>query len=212
MYQKLLRENLRIEIIQEIETGKKRYPSRIEEVRPDSLVLANPMIMGTLVPLQLGDRIEIRFNQQEEVFSFFTRVLARRRLPIPVIDVERPANIRKIQRRDYVRFKISIPIEYRPAISVDNTFEQGTTIDVSGGGLLFTTRSEVKENELLEVRLKLPRETFVAIGLVVRVSQKQEGLNTVSLKFERLRERDRDTIIRFIFEKQREMLKKGLQR
>ena len=221
MYEELLRENLIVQVrVEEMYRGT--YPSRIEEVGATSLILAAPSVYGAPVPVRRGEMVEVTFVHLGGCYSFATRVLSRRRDPIPVIEVEKPREIKKIQRRNYVRVDVVLPMEYRLVLLGENNsivpleeeFLNASTVNISGGGILFTTAREEKVDDLLQIRLHLTaKHGLNLLGRVVRLQTvEREGLvsHQVAVKFERIRETQRDVICRFVLEKERELIKKGL--
>lgn len=215
----VVNDTLKVNQLVEIKTDgmlyRGTYPSRIEEITGNVLYLAVPIRSGELVPLRTGETIRVSYVDKDNAYSFVTRVLGRKIDPIPVLIVERPQTITRIQRRNFVRIEASLPIYFQLLEEETGEIGEGRTVDISGGGVLFTTRAGwIRANHLLRVRVDLPQlEPVVCIARVIRVGQNRiSGVvyNQVACKFEDLREGQRDTIIKFIFERQRELIKKGL--
>lgn len=212
MYENLLKENLRIEIELENDPSLDRYPSRVEEVRKNTLLVAIPMRSGTIVPVHVGELVRIKFIHREEVFACETKVIGRRMVPLPVLELNRPSEIRKIQRRFYVRLKVTFDVDFRP-VSSEEEFYRGTSIDISGGGVLFISNHAVNVGDIIEMKISLPlKAPLEALARVVRAEKSGIKTNSylIAVVFENLRESQRDLVISFVFEKQRELLKKGL--
>jgi c-di-GMP-binding flagellar brake protein YcgR len=92
------------------------------------------------------------------------------------------------------------------------------TLDVSGGGLSFTAPGLVECGQHLDMTITLPVWPEVAIdllGVVRKVDpprpEEQEGSYIIGVEFEGMSEVDRDRLVRYIFHKQREMLRRRLQ-
>lgn len=87
----------------------------------------------------------------------------------------------------------------------------GTLLDLSGGGMRFVTKTRVENNSLLYASLTLPKGELRTPVRVCRADKTEESRHyTVSAEFHDITERERDQIIRCVFDFQRAMRKKGL--
>ena len=80
-----LRVNLLVEIELDSYLYKGVFPSRIEEMTSEVIHLGIPIRFGALVPVQVGDNITVNYIHEQEAYCFKTRVLERRREPLPVL-------------------------------------------------------------------------------------------------------------------------------
>lgn len=83
------------------------------------------------------------------------------------------------------------------------------TETVSGGGLSFTSPEEYNLGDLLELRVIFDSSlsgTLYLYGEVVQ-KEKREGGNLIAVSFLAIDESLRDEIIKFVFEKERELLR-----
>jgi len=213
--------NLKINQLIEIEVntdGKTEYlPSRIEEIKDKYLYISMPMRKGALLPMRLGEEIKVIVRQKNATFGFLTKIAGRRRDPIPYLIVEKPEQFVKVnQKREFVRLEVSLPIRFRivDEENPDNGIEEGTTVDISAGGALFSTQAEIKAGQKIEIDLQLSNKgSFFCRANVVRVFERgknEKNAVRVAIEYNDISESQRDKIFRFIFEKQREWIKKGL--
>lgn len=82
-------------------------------------------------------------------------------------------------------------------------------VNISGGGLSFSTATPYAEGNILELKMMLPMQPPVAMityGEVTTV-EKMDNLATIGLNFVAIDEELRDEIIRFVFKTQRDMLR-----
>ncbi|HWP98603.1 MAG TPA: flagellar brake domain-containing protein [Syntrophomonadaceae bacterium] len=195
-----------------------RLPSRVEEVYGNYFVISMPMKQGSLIPLQVGQEITIVVNSKFGLFSAQTRILARHREPIPTLVVARPSEFVSMgQRRDYVRLEINLPVQFAlPALSGagdELNYQEGTTCDISAGGILLITRVPLNPGQMIHLRFDLEEGEFIDCpGRVIR-SMKDSlwGKNFgAGVEFINLANGQKDKIFRFVFSKQREWLQKGL--
>lgn len=203
---------------------KGKFPSRVEMMGPQAISVAYPIFKGALIPIRRGEKVQVTFVEKNQAFIFTSHVIGRVDKPIPMLVIEYPSEVNKLQRREYVRLEVSMPLEFRIIESNEDAGGddiisypyKGYTINISGGGVLFMTKHEVQMEELLELRMNLPkRENLVLQGKPVRIERRDnrgDRVYNVAVCFTAPKEVDRDAIIAFIFEKQREILKKGLDR
>lgn len=213
MYSSSLTVNQLVEI--EVSSHGRVFRSRVEEVSAKGICLAVPMASGALVPLHIGEEIKVNYVYKKEVHSFVTRVKGRRLYPIPVLIVDHPREVVRIQRRNWVRLEVSLPVHFQLLQGHPGTVGEGSTIDISGGGVSLRTRVDwLKVNDTIRLWIQIPeREPFLCTGRVVRISHEGAGRNLrkiVAVQFKDIREGQRELLIAYIFEKQRELIRKGL--
>lgn len=209
-----LKENQLIEIEVDIDSGEKTFlPSRIEEVVDNYLHVSAPIYRGGIMPLRTGQTLKIRMNYKNNTYSFYTLVVGRKWNIVPLIIIKKPNQFVKIQRREFLRLPVAVPVKYR--LAGENTeFYDGVTVDISGGGALLSTQYPIEAGQTLEMEINLPnREPVFCRAQVIRLLEKitsKGKANKAALVFEEISEGKRDKIINFIFEKQREWIKKGI--
>lgn len=210
--------NLKINQLVEIELNegqKTEYlPSRIEEIKEDYLYISMPMRKGALLLMRLGQEIKVIIRYRNNTVGFLTKIVGRRREPIPYLIINKPDRIVPVnQKREYVRLNISLPVRFRIIDDENNnTIEEGITIDISAGGMLFSTKAEVKNGQKIEMEITLALENkFFCQAHVIRIFEKEENNAVwVAVEYDDISEGHRDRIFKFIFEKQREWIKKGI--
>lgn len=82
-------------------------------------------------------------------------------------------------------------------------------VNISGGGLGFNSREKYNQGDVLEMKMILPTMPPVALyiyGEVVKVEQQINGY-AVAVKFIAMDEDIRDEIVKFVFRRQREILR-----
>lgn len=211
-----LRINQLIEIsLDEDETEYKNMASRIEEITDEHLHVAVPMRKGELIPLRVRQHLDINILFKGKSYMFKTVIAARRLKPFPVLIIAKPDQFTEIQRRQWVRVPAKLGLRFREINAAKSQAPYiGETIDISGGGLLFSTADPVEAEQLVELEITLPGLTPIFCqAQILRILEKpkKERLNSkVILEFTEISEAQRDRIISFIFEKQREWIRKGL--
>lgn len=196
-----------------------RYPSRIEDVGADAVVVAAPTRKGAVLRLSEGDVVRVQVPQQDAVYAFDTAVEAVIMYPFPMLQLARPVEIEREQRRRYVRVDASLPARYRPpnpeAMKRLAPYK-GTTVNVSGGGALIMTLQYHKALDVgsqVDVELELPNYKVSAKGVVVRMSTErgQAGKSQrIAVEFKDIDERQRDMLVKYVLQRQLELRRKGL--
>lgn len=211
-YKKKLSNGLAVELISLEGEYVGNYRTRIEEVGERLLSVGAPFEHGELVPLREGTKVKLSFWDESAVYSFEGKIMQRIAVPVPIFVLELPDTVAKVQRRNYVRIPAIFPIKFQMVTreGLSNPYE-ATMVDLSGGGMQFTTKERVENKSLLYVQISLPNGEIQTPVRVAR-SQKIEGVDlySISTEFHEISERARDKIIRCIFDLQREMRKKGL--
>jgi c-di-GMP-binding flagellar brake protein YcgR len=172
------------------------------------------MRKGELLPLRVGQYLKITLYQRHSFF--FNTVIVNRKLnPLPVLIVQKPTQLFEIQRRQWVRVPAKIFIRYRRAVMEEGIKPyEGYTIDISGGGILFLTEDPLEQGEIIELEINLPdRRPIFCKAQILRILEKasQKGQMTKAiLEYRDLTEGQRDKIVKYVFEKQREWIRRGI--
>lgn len=201
----------------EVEGEKNRLASRVEEIKDNYLFISMPMRKGALVPLWPGQEIKLVFRDKTSTFGGDSRVVSRRREPLPHLIVTCPQKMVPInQKREYVRLPVSLKVRFKNTeAKTDGEIEiqEGMTIDLSAGGLLLSTKVLLEAGQMLELKVDLTeKESIYCKANVVRVFPRKHQNEDwkVAINFADINDRQRDRIFKFIFDKQREWIKKGL--
>lgn len=190
-------------------------PSRIEEITEDYIYISAPMYKGEILPLRVGQEIKINFIKKDHSYMFNTLIQDRQLTPIALLKLRKAEQITEVQRRKWVRIPTSVGICFRDENEQLEVIE-GMSIDISGGGVLFSTPYPVEKDQVLELEIKLPeREAIFCKGKVLRIIKDNNKVNKnyqVVVEYYDITEGQRDRIVAYLFEKQREWLRKGLLR
>lgn len=222
-----LKVNQRIQLnITEGEYKGNYYSKVADEVDDGIVVVGAPVEKSSLVPVALGERINMLFWDSTAQYAFEARVIDRRMGSMPTITIEKCSEIQRMQRRSYFRVQARISVVFsikgdgagRAGESEDGDEEavprryEGTTLNISGGGILLSADTELNAGDVLELELCLSeQEHVIATGRIERV----EYLSTrkiyhAGIVFVMIYENDRDKIIAFVFKKEIELRRKGL--
>ncbi|MEN6326332.1 MAG: flagellar brake protein [Syntrophomonas sp.] len=209
--------NQLLEIEIEAAKGNEYLPSRIEEINGDHWYISMPMRKGVYITLRVGQRIKIQLKYKNSLFGGYVTIVDRRRGHIPLLIINKPQElVRMNQKRTFVRLEIAIPVAFKTIIDKQKSeLLTGLTGDISAGGLLLYTPVVMDKDQKIEMEIKLPEaESVFCKAHVVRVlaKAKQEGENSkYAIEYDDFNEVQQDRIFKFIFNKQREWIKKGVR-
>lgn len=163
-----------------------------------------------------GDTVKFAFSRQaDSVYGFTLKVVSCD--SAGTIVVEHTSEMKRNQLRQFVRIELSLPIKFRllqtrnPELS---EIQKGAITpvkmsDISGGGLSFICEKSLKAGDLISVGFTLPNVKLAGIaGKVLRISIQEGKTKTFykhHVKFVKIEPRQRDGIVKYVFDKQRQM-------
>lgn len=215
MKEDALRVNQLIEVEMDYNGKRVVLSSRIEAIEEEYLLIATPIRQGIPLLISPGTNIVVQFRWRDTLFAFNSEVVSRRLRPIPVWIIKKPVEFFRIaQKRSCVRLAINLPLRFQYLDRNDETIYKGLTVDISAGGILFSSTQACNAGEKIKVELSLTENSKVSsVAQVVRAFDKKEGAlrgYRVAVEFEDITEIERDRIFKFVFDKQREWIRKGL--
>ena len=207
------------------------YPTRVEDVERDALVLAAPSSGRRPLQLAPGTPVRLRAEAQSTGLSLVeTKVreslppTAERRLPVIVLEPE--GQVEQVQRRADVRIEVDLPFRFGILISPEETGEEAepmwptleaTAVDISAGGAQIVTAIRLVPGTHLDIHLRLPdnTEALQLVAEVMRVlrseSRDDRDRHWIAIRWIGAESRDRDAIVGFIFREQLRRHRKGLR-
>ncbi len=166
-----------------------------------------------------GTQLKCSFVAQDgSVYLFESEVVGRVRQNIPMIILSYPGDdqLIKIQRRQYVRVETAVDVAVHP---LNKEFAPFVTVtsDISAGGAAIIAPNSLKlqPGNQLHVWLVLPMHSgeyhYLKINAkVIRIIPADDLRNKVSLQFAEVNAHERQILLRFCFDRQVVMRKKGL--
>jgi len=91
------------------------------------------------------------------------------------------------EKRDFIRMFINAPVDF--AIQGTDTWFQGLGIDLSGGGISFSSEAQLSEGDRVDIKLHPITPVtppLEAIGVVTRAYTDDSGQNIISTKIEKI--------------------------
>lgn len=198
-----------------------RYKCKLVERMDQKLYIDYPINIETKRTAFFIDGTQLKcsfISRDGSVYLFESEVMGRVKQNIPMIVLSYPGDeqLIKIQRRQYVRIETAVDVAVHPT---NFEFEPFVTVtdDISAGGAAIITPVKLKlePNQLISTWIVLPLQIgeyhyFKFQAKVVRVISMDEMRNKVSLQFVGLTPHERQVLLRFCFDRQVIMRKKGL--
>lgn len=238
MAEKVLKPGVPLELVgrkyklDDAEAQEKKMASSIHDIGGDNrLTITNPMIKSRLIPLHSGERYNAFFFASKIYTAPIEVIKSRSEGNIRVVDIKLSSDIEKYERRAFFRLETSIPVRYL-VLTPENAndfreatkngtllrmpgFKDGTTLDISGGGIRFTSKTEVPDSAMVITHLVAEsangqKKNYIFLGKLVRTGllNNQRGHYEHCMKFIDMKQEAREEFVRFIFEWEREKLKK----
>ena len=207
--------NTRIEVEVEDSQYPGKYFSRVMDIGEKEIRIMAPALKGVVIPLHLNTQVTIHYVGERAMYSFKTVIRQRFKDALAGMSVAMPTKIERIQRREYVRLEVQLHFRYRilkgEQTQENETFLKSYIVDISGGGLKFYNDSPIPVDSILELQLAIEGiENEIIIGKVVRSRERAEGGYDIGIYFEGILPAVQDQIIGWIFNKQRDLRRKGL--
>lgn len=214
---KLFKIGDKIEIYRKNSAKKDLYPSKILDILGDELIISGPMKKHSSIFLHKDEILTIvSLFENKGRYEFDAKVKNRHLGKLYTVKLKRVSEIRKIQLRDFFRFEISIPVLKRTTVIEDEKqktlIENCRTKDISGGGLRLLTNYLHNVGDITECEFKIEESTISSKAKIIRI----EPVDTfdykynIGVEFVNISEKDRDSIVKFIFSRQRALREKGL--
>lgn len=201
----------------------KRYKSKIVEIRSEELYIDYPFDEATGKASFLLNNQKLKayiVTKDQNVFTFYTSIIGRKKIEIPVIIMSFPGNeyLEKAQRRRYVRVPSVVDVAVHPLFDDFKPFTT-TSLDISAGGIaiLAPEENEFIIGKTIVLWLVLPFEGeshryIKTRAHIIRVnSQVVDEKQRVSLEFDGLTPTQRQDLIQFSFDQQLKHRRKGMK-
>lgn len=195
------------------------YSSRIEGINDEEFLLALPFIGTVPVPIRLGERISIYSVSDDAVYRIDGEIIKRQLEPVPLLQVKIDKNIVRVQRRRYVRVPIVLNIQYK--LKEEGKVYYTYSKDISGGGARIILPEPLRVRDIIDMRIELPSpeapiscegEIVWVDRQEILVNNKREEIIHAGVSFTLIEEKERERLIRFLFDYQRNLIKKGWKR
>ncbi|MFP3154074.1 flagellar brake protein [Lachnospiraceae bacterium ZAX-1] len=234
MVKEVLKAGDKIEI-RILQQSDKIYRSTIYDILDnDEVEIGMPMEKGKMAVLSLNLLYELEFFGENGVYRCTAQVIERyKRDNLYALRIELKSQLKKIQRREYYRFECAVDMDYMmitqeeaemPIEKVEahhrhdypeDAIKHAVALDLSGGGIRFTSDELEERSGCVFVKMALKNETmdrqFQMVGRLLR----SKRLETDREKYEhrtqflQIDARTREQIIKYIFDEERKNRNRG---
>jgi len=222
--------------VKEIKIDNRKLKSQVIDITGETdIKVTMPMEGGRIILLPLNGIFEMIFYTEKGLYRCFGRVVERNRSGnIYYLVVKLISALVKFQRREHYRFRCTINTYFRPLTEGESSredlesllmgiaeemeapvkkFEQGTIVDISGGGMNLVTDRQLEKGSLIAICFHIQQNFILReFHVIGRVLLSEETANRKSsfgnrIEFERIASDEREAIIRYIFEEERKIRK-----
>lgn len=219
---------------EEKDNAREMYTSQIQNVFTNGdIEIAMPIYQRKLILLNNSIRYQLIFFTGKSYYSAIGSVVERYKSDNQYFArIELKTQLERFQRREFFRCECIIDILYNEIptqelnaeplndlieryekIDMHNEMTEGVALDISGGGIRFVSRQKNEVGSVVRLVFELPvhdeMKTFQAVGTILSCElQKDSKLKyECRLKFVYIKSADREDIVRYIFERERQLRK-----
>ncbi|OGI21470.1 MAG: hypothetical protein A2287_02395 [Candidatus Melainabacteria bacterium RIFOXYA12_FULL_32_12] len=151
--------------------------------------------------LRIGDHIEIIVPMKDYMIRFEVQVNL---IDGNLVHFSLPKQFRRIQRREYTRVNVNIPVKLR---EVNNSNNINSIIEnLSGGGMKLVSSEDFDIDSLLEANFSiLSRKDINTVLKVLRTDKYNSKEYNLAAEFKEISNVDRTAIIQLCFKRQLEL-------
>jgi c-di-GMP-binding flagellar brake protein YcgR len=159
----------KIEIVVGEETNTGRYVARIEDFAKEGIIITQPEFIDGGTLLRENCDVAVFVTREDGVYRFHSRI-SRTKAGTKVTHLlSFPKTVRRVQRRQFVRIELFIPIQYanlstgRKGKRASGQFKwlQSTIINMSAGGVLMKVPEQVACSDLILLKMDFLRQANV---------------------------------------------------
>lgn len=203
-----------------------RFATKVEGKADSGYWIYAPYTDDYRSMIRTQDELEVSMMWKGAVYFFGATVIGEKHDRVKLLLISNPEFIRREQRREFVRVPVMLDAQIArvPAMRDASTDEWVAVAasDISGGGAgLFIWNKDVPVwlSAGQRIRIALPigpdGGMIRLMGQVMRLGKPEEGPTggvNMGVRFIEIPESERRVIIRFVFDRQRELIRKSAHR
>lgn len=193
------------------------YKATIQDIKENEILTTIPVKDGIYLTLKNESEIEqVFYDGKGNAYKYNVKVIGRYiEKDISFYRLTKPYNIKRIQRRDYVRVNVVQVINYikevdfQKEIKTEDNYENALLLDLSGGGMRIKAKEKLVNNDVIIASLKYEDEKMIMKGKIIRVDKTDDKRYIYGVSFIEMNNSTREKIIRTVFKimrKQRELV------
>ena len=164
------------------------FTVRVQEILDNGIVIDRPIIEQRLMPAPPGKSVDIYFQRQDATYRFASKIISETVLDrLPVLLIQKPREIERIQRREHFRLDIDLPLRFRllrgAGGEVLSPYLIGKVVNLSAGGVKFSAEMPddltVIANDVLQLAFTMTKSFSVAgiEALILKATSDQRLAN-----------------------------------
>ena len=206
------------------EITRKTYRSELYDIESEDVIkIAMPMEQSKIVLLPVDAEYSLCFYTPNGLYQCLARVIERYKSNnLFVLSMELETDLQKYQRREYYRLNTVLDMKSKAIdtnssktfeqvqfIDTDLTFDNGTMVDISGGGARFISKVQYPKGSLIRFVFSLfvngSVTEYKLVGKVLKSDpmENREDSFENRIQFVNMVNDDRESIIKYIFEEER---------
>lgn len=189
-----------------------QFVASIEMGGANGISITLPMQNQLNMDLREGQEIYLKVPTDSCIMEFKTLVRSFSNDNVPLVNLDKPADFKRIQRRKSFRLKTLINVKIAPTPEDPDgnpNYSPATGLDISAGGMEVMTSTPFQKDTVLMMKFDLwvdkkTVHTFFLNAEIRRVALASPGNYKLGLEFLNLTKSDTDKIYQFIFKKSAE--------
>lgn len=202
----------KVELVTEVtlSSHQNKYYSKVQElIDDDTIVILAPIVSGRIEPLELHRKYGMCVYTDKGLYRCEVMVTQRIKTEhLYLITLERQSSLQKYQRRQYYRMNCMLSFQYKDDVEKD--WHEGVILDISGGGIRFTSKSQLTHKKglisriILTMKDNVKQELFIS-GVIIESNPGvlDRTIYENRVEFDVIDDLEREVIIKFIFEEER---------
>ncbi len=199
--------------------------SMLMDITDDFLYFTKPIKEGLMQNLKVGSEIRVVYYTKSKLYGFMAKIMDEIVDNVILYQIEYPKDFYAFQRRRDARIPIVLDVHYvklkenERIISnnmllddvkkhYQNRMVRCLSFDLSGQGIGIVTKETFKAKDNLIIIVENPNINLIVLGQVrraLRVDNRRDF--RMGIEFINIASREKEKIIKFVFEKMRNQLK-----
>ncbi|WP_160198344.1 flagellar brake protein [Senegalia massiliensis] len=195
----------------EIHIANQKYVSQvINVINENTYIILGPIKFGSIIKIPNGKEIKIMYSLKNKGRMWFESIVEKNsNNNIYKLLIRKTSDVNKVQQRQYFRLKKIIDVYITNEV---NKPIKGFAEDISGKGMKIVTKEKLKLDDKLNIELNINGKSLsITSNIVRKVFDSRTGNYYYGIYFEEIHKGCKEDIIKFIFEEQRILRKKGLE-
>lgn len=185
----------------------KTYKSVVQDIKEDCILINIPIGDGSYLDFENGQEVDMNYYYKNSYYTFKTKVISREKEnQISLYRLELPYDIKKVQRRDYVRIDLVENVFVKPKEEKEDKWSEALILNLSGGGMRVSVTENFAPGEKIFIKLLIDDDKLQVTGRVVREIEKRGNSQIYGVQFVDIQDIARDKIIKKVFSHMRKQI------